>query len=50
MGSGYGSVRAAESYLWLLLARVAFGVATATTGPTLASLTGDYFPASGYSG
>jgi hypothetical protein len=39
--------------LWLLLARVAFGVATATTGPTVASLTGDYFlavAANGYSG
>jgi predicted MFS family arabinose efflux permease len=32
---------AATSYLWLL-ARVALG---ATTGPTVASLTGDYFPA-----
>ena len=36
---------AATSYLWLLLARVALGVATATTGPVIASLTGDYFPA-----
>jgi len=35
----------APSYLWLLLARVALGVATATTGPAIASLTGDYFPA-----
>jgi predicted MFS family arabinose efflux permease len=35
----------ATSYLWLLLARVALGVVTATTGPTVASLTGDYFPA-----
>lgn len=36
---------AATSYLWLLLARVALGVVTATTGPAVASLTGDYFPA-----
>jgi predicted MFS family arabinose efflux permease len=35
---------AATSYLWMLLARVALGVVTATTGPALASLTGDYFP------
>lgn len=35
----------ATSYLWLLLARVALGVVTATTGPAVASLTGDYFPA-----
>jgi MFS family permease len=37
---------AATSYLWLLLARVGLGAATAIAGPTLASLTGDYFPAS----
>ncbi len=37
---------AATSYLWLLLARVGLGAATATAGPALASLTGDYFPAS----
>ena len=36
---------AAVSYLWLLLARVALGMVTATTGPAVASLTGDYFPA-----
>jgi predicted MFS family arabinose efflux permease len=36
---------AATSYLWLLLARAALGVLTATTGPAVASLTGDYFPA-----
>ncbi|MGH3246830.1 MAG: MFS transporter [Trebonia sp.] len=36
---------AATSYLWLLLARLALGVVTATTGPAVASLTGDYFPA-----
>lgn len=36
---------AATSYLWLLLARVGLGVATAAAGPVIASLTGDYFPA-----
>jgi predicted MFS family arabinose efflux permease len=35
---------AATSYLWLILARLVLGVATATTGPTVASLAGDYFP------
>jgi predicted MFS family arabinose efflux permease len=35
---------AATSYLWLLLSRVALGVVAATTGPTIASLTGDFFP------
>ena len=35
----------ATSYLWLLLARVALGIMTATSGPTVASLTGDFFPA-----
>ena len=36
---------AATSFLWLLLSRLALGVVTATTGPTIASLTGDFFPA-----
>lgn len=36
---------AATSYIWLLLARVALGAVTATAGPTIASLTGDFFPA-----
>lgn len=36
---------AATSYLWLLLARIGLGVAIAATGPVVASLTGDYFPA-----
>ena len=36
---------ASPSYLWLLLSRVALGAVTATAGPTVASLTGDYFPA-----
>lgn len=35
---------AAPSYGWLLLARLALGALGATTGPTIASLTGDYFP------
>jgi predicted MFS family arabinose efflux permease len=33
----------APCYLWLLLARVGLGAATAAAGPTLASLTGDYY-------
>ena len=36
---------AALSFLWLLLSRTALGLVTATTGPTIASLTGDFFPA-----
>jgi predicted MFS family arabinose efflux permease len=36
---------AATSYTWLLLSRLALGVASATTGPTVSSLVGDYFPA-----
>ncbi len=36
---------AAPSYLWLLLARVLLGIVTATAGPAVASLTGDFFPA-----
>jgi predicted MFS family arabinose efflux permease len=36
---------AAASFLWLLLSRIALGVVTATTGPTIASLTGDFFSA-----
>jgi predicted MFS family arabinose efflux permease len=35
----------ATSYLWLLAARVLLGIVTATAGPTIASLTGDFFPA-----
>lgn len=35
----------APSYLFLLLVRLALGALTAVTGPTLASLTGDLFPA-----
>ncbi|HEX6470434.1 MAG TPA: MFS transporter [Streptosporangiaceae bacterium] len=34
----------ANSFLWLLLSRVALGAVTATAGPTVASLTGDLFP------
>lgn len=36
---------AATSYGWLLVARLALGVASATTGPTVSSLVGDFFPA-----
>jgi MFS family permease len=35
----------AGSYSTLLLTRVALGAVTATAGPAIASLTGDYFPA-----
>ncbi len=35
----------AGSYWHLLLYRVALGAVTATAGPAIASLTGDYFPA-----
>jgi MFS family permease len=35
----------AGSYWHLLLARLALGAVTATAGPAIASLTGDYFPA-----
>jgi len=34
----------AQSYLWLLLSRVALGAVTATAGPMVASLAGDLFP------
>lgn len=36
---------ASQSYLWLILTRIALGGVTATAGPTVASLTGDFFPA-----
>jgi len=36
----------APSYLALVLTRLALGAVTATAGPTVASLTGDFFPAS----
>jgi MFS family permease len=35
----------AQTYGWLLLARLGLGAVTATAGPAIASLTGDYFPA-----
>ncbi len=35
----------ALSYEWLLLSRIGLGVLTAAAGPMVASLTGDYFPA-----
>ncbi|MER6945923.1 MFS transporter [Nonomuraea sp. NPDC000554] len=34
----------AESIQWLLLSRVALGAVTAASGPTVASLVGDFFP------
>jgi predicted MFS family arabinose efflux permease len=34
----------ATSFMMLVLTRVALGAVTATAGPTIASLTGDYFP------
>jgi MFS family permease len=36
---------AADSFSWLLLSRVALGAVTATAGPAIASLSGDFFPA-----
>ncbi|MBH5130549.1 MFS transporter [Streptomyces sp. HB-N217] len=36
---------ASTSYLWLLASRAALGAVSATAGPTVASLVGDYFPA-----
>ncbi|HJS94099.1 MAG TPA: MFS transporter [Solirubrobacteraceae bacterium] len=35
----------AQTYGWLLLARLGLGAVTATAGPAVASLTGDFFPA-----
>jgi MFS family permease len=35
----------AQTYGWLLLARLGLGAVTATAGPAIASLTGDFFPA-----
>lgn len=35
----------APSYVWLLSSRAALGAVTATAGPTVTSLTGDFFPA-----
>lgn len=37
---------AAQSYVWLVVVRVLLGVVTATASPAVASLTGDFFPAS----
>jgi predicted MFS family arabinose efflux permease len=36
---------ASPSYLWLLVSRAALGAVTATAGPTVAALFGDFFPA-----
>lgn len=35
----------APSFLWLLISRAALGAVTATAGPTVAALFGDFFPA-----
>ncbi|MEV7007483.1 MFS transporter [Streptosporangium sp. NPDC051022] len=35
---------AADSYMWLLVSRMALGAVTAAAGPVVASLTGDFFP------
>ncbi|HET6868191.1 MAG TPA: MFS transporter [Solirubrobacteraceae bacterium] len=35
----------AQTYGWLLMARLGLGAVTATAGPAIASLTGDFFPA-----
>ena len=35
----------APTYFWLLVTRLVLGAVTATAGPAVASLTGDYFPA-----
>jgi len=37
----------AQSYLWLLAARIGLGAVTAVASPAVASLTGDFFPAGG---
>lgn len=34
----------APSFIWLLVARIALGIVTATAGPTVISLSGDSFP------
>jgi MFS family permease len=39
-----GACALAQTYGWLLLARLGLGAVTATAGPAIASLTGDYFP------
>jgi MFS family permease len=39
-----GACAIAQTYGWLLLARLGLGVVTATAGPAIASLTGDIFP------
>jgi MFS family permease len=40
-----GACALAQTYGWLLLARLGLGAVTATAGPAIASLTGDFFPA-----
>lgn len=39
-----GACALARDYGWLLLARVGLGAVSATAGPAIASLTGDFFP------
>ena len=39
-----GACALAQDYAWLLVARLGLGAVTATAGPTIASLTGDFFP------
>ncbi|OIK29235.1 MFS transporter [Streptomyces malaysiense] len=41
-----GLSAAAPSFVWLVVTRAALGAVTATTGPTIASLVGDFFPVS----
>ncbi|MFE3639082.1 MFS transporter [Streptomyces sp. NPDC059168] len=41
-----GLSAAASSFTWLVVTRAALGAVTATAGPTIASLVGDFFPAS----
>lgn len=40
-----GACALAQTYGWLLLARLGLGAVTAAAGPAIASLTGDFFPA-----
>lgn len=44
-GAAIVAASASPSYGWLLVSRAVLGAVTATAGPTIASLTGDYFPA-----
>ncbi|WOP38689.1 MFS transporter [Streptomyces sp. Li-HN-5-13] len=44
MGHGDDPDRCQSTYLWLLTSRAVLGAVSATAGPTIASLVGDYFP------